>query len=135
MLEYAEACVEGMKSGLFKILVHPDLFMFDYINVNGERKFDEYAVKASEIIIEAALKYDIYLELNVNGLANSRKYEHSDWLYPYYEFWNIASKYKNLKIIIGIDAHNPTSLISQDIDDVKEFANNLGLNVLDSVEF
>ncbi|MCR5786923.1 MAG: histidinol-phosphatase [Acholeplasmatales bacterium] len=133
--EYADACVLGMKTGLFKILVHPDLFMFDYKDINGKRIFDEACQKASKKIIEAAIKYDIVLEVNVNGLANSRKYNSESWLYPDACFWDIASTYKDLKIVIGIDAHNPLSLNSTDIDQVKEFCAKHNLNVLERLSF
>jgi histidinol-phosphatase (PHP family) len=135
VLEYANACVLGMRTKLFKILVHPDLFMFDYKNIEGKREFDDVAYKASKIIIEEAIKNDIVLEVNVNGLANSRKYNHTDWLYPYSSFWDLASKYKDLKIVIGIDAHNPLSLNSDDIDLVKDFCKQHNLNILSKLEF
>ena len=135
VLEYAYAIVRAINTGLFKILVHPDLFMFDYKNINGERKFDEQAIKASRIILDECEKKNIYVELNVNGLANSRKYNSPDWLYPFYDFWALAKEYKNLKIIIGVDAHDPKALDSGDIDQVKEFAKKLNLNVLDKVEW
>jgi len=135
VIDYANTCVKGMRTGMFKILVHPDLFMFDYKNINGERKFDENAIKASKMILEEAEKLGIYVEVNVNGLANSRKYHSYEWLYPYYEFWNLAKDYKNLKIVIGIDAHDPKSLDSTDIDLVKEFVKNYNLNILDTIKW
>ena len=135
VLDYAKSACKGIETGLFKILVHPDLFMFDYKNIDGKREFDEYAVKASRMILETCEKNGIYVEINVNGLANSRKYNHIDWLYPYHDFWALAKEYKDLKIIIGVDAHNPEALDSTDIDLVKEFASKLNLNVLDTVEF
>ncbi len=135
VIDYANAVVRALNTGLFKILVHPDLFMFDYRNIDGKREFDAAAVKASKIILDACEKLGIYAEVNVNGLANSRKYNSEKWLYPFDAFWRIAKDYKYLKIIIGIDAHDPKSLESQDIDDVIKFTKDLGLNVLDKVEW
>ncbi len=135
ILDYADVAIKGMSTGLFKTLVHPDLFMFGYKNKYGKRVFDEVCEEASKRIIEAAIKYDCYLEVNVNGLKNSKKYDSIEWLYPSYEFWCIASTYKDLKIVIGVDAHNPEDLDSSDIDLVKEFCKKLNLNVLEYITF
>ena len=132
---YVDNAIKAMSTGLFKVFVHPDLFMFNYKNINGERKFDEAAVSATRQIIEAAIKYDVYLELNCNGLQNTYKRSSSEWLYPYIEFWQIAKEYKDLKIIIGADAHNPKQLASKEVEDVIDFANRLGLKVEDKIKF
>lgn len=128
---YADNAILGMESGLYNVLVHPDLFMFDYKNINGERKFDEEAIKVTKRICEAAIKNNIYLEINANGLKNSLKYgdNPNDWLYPYYEFWNIAKRYKDLKIIIGADAHNPLHLANENVEAVCNFAKKIGLEI------
>lgn len=137
VLEYARAAVLGMESGLFNTLVHPDLFMFDYKNINGERKFDEAAIKASRIIIEAAIKNDVYLEVNANGLKNSVIFgkDPNNWLYPYHEFWELVKKdYCNAHIIIGADAHDPLHLANENVKSVIEFSNKLGLIIDDYME-
>lgn len=135
VLEYAKTACMGMKTGLFKTLVHPDLFMFNYKNINGERRFDENAIKASKMILDCALETGTYIEVNVNGLSNSLKYHSDEWLYPYDEFWSLASQYKGLHIIIGVDAHNPDSLDSEAIDMVKDFTKRMGLKIEDKIIF
>ncbi len=135
VLDYAKNAVEAMNTGLFKTLVHPDLFMFSYENINGERKFDEAATEASKMIIEAAIRNNVYLEINCNGLANSRKYDSDDWLYPYHEFWKLVKTYKDAKIIIGVDAHRPEALDSEDVEKILGFVKKLDLNVCHKIEF
>ncbi len=135
VMDYARACVDGIKSGLFKIIVHPDLFMVNYKNVDGKREFDKHAIKASRLIIEEAIKNNVYLEININGLRFSRNKKSEEWLYPCMDFWKIVSEYKDAKIIFGVDCHDPEFLESSDIDAVKDFANNLSLNVNDFIEF
>lgn len=135
VLDYAKNACIAMDTGLFKTLVHPDLFMFSYENINGERKFDEAALTASKMIIESAIKNNVYLEVNCNGLSNSRKYDSSDWLYPYHEFWNLVKTYTDAKIIIGIDAHRPEALDSEDIEKVIAFTKEIGLNVSHKIDF
>lgn len=129
---YLEACVDGMKTGLFNTLVHPDLFMYCYFDENNEWTFDEHCRYVSRKIIETALENDVYLELNANGINNSRN--HPKWLYPCREFWEIASEYPELKIIIGADAHSPDALVCDYIRQAEEFAKELGLRILDTME-
>lgn len=132
---YVETAIEGMKSGLFNTLVHPDLFMFNYKNVNGKRKFDSFCVEATKRICLAAIEYNVYLEVNANGLKNSKTYGSSnDWLYPYYEFWEIARNYPQLKIIIGADAHTPSSLNNENVEAVYRFSMDLGLEIKEKME-
>ena len=129
VLEYAKTACKGMKSGLFTTLVHPDLFMFSYKNINGERRFDDVAIKASKMILECAKETGTYIEVNVNGIANSIKYHSEEWLYPYDEFWKLASEYEGLHILIGVDAHSPEALDSEAIDLVKNFTKKMGLKI------
>lgn len=134
--DYAINAIMGMETGLFKTLVHPDLFMFEYKNKDGKREFDEYALKASRAIIESAIKNDVYLEINANGIANSEKFGINDtWLYPDINFWKLVKEYKDAKIIIGADAHKLSALSCKAIDDVSNMAKKLGLNVKNTIEF
>ena len=132
---YAKTAVEALESGLFKIFGHPDVFMFSYKNINGERKFDDAAREASRIIIESAIKNNVYLELNCNGLYNTYKRGNKEWLYPYKDFWMIVKEYKDAKIIISADAHSPEDLDGSYVEEVINFAKELGLDVCDKVEF
>lgn len=127
---YADAAIKGMETKMFNVLVHPDLFMFEYKDVNGERVFDEFCKKESRRIIEAAIKNNVYLEINANGLRNSIVYsDGKTWLYPEIEFWKIVKEYEGVKIIIGADAHNPCDLANENVEKVCKFAEDLGLKV------
>ncbi len=134
--DYAKIAIMGMESGIYNALVHPDLFYFQYKDENGKHTFDKHCEEVSRMIIEAAIKNNVYLEVNANGPANSRKYgvNGSDWLYPLKEFWTIAKEYPSLKIIIGSDAHDPNNLWNQDVSDVYSFTKELGLNVSSFME-
>lgn len=134
--DYASTAVMGMESGLFNTLVHPDLFMFSYKNIDGKRCFDEAAIKATRKILDCAKKNNIYIEINANGLKNSLQFsDGSSWLYPYYEFWELVKKeYPDIKIIIGADAHDPLNLANENVASVIEFAKKIGLKVEDYME-
>ena len=129
---YADICIMAMETGLFNNLVHPDLFMYSYKDINGERLFDSTCEHVTRRIIEAAIKNNIYLEINANGIFVSNgkginNYE--DWLYPHYNFWRIASEYPKLKILIGADAHLINNLGGSHIADAIGLARRYNLKI------
>jgi len=131
---YADTCIKAMETGFFTILCHPDLFMWAYKDEKGNRSFDDNARKASKRIIEAAIRTNTILEINANGVLNSEKFlGNGNLLYPDDSFWELASKYKNLKIIIGADAHDPKNLSGDHIKYCHELANRFNLNLVESV--
>ena len=121
---YVDFVVKSMKTGLFKCLAHPDLFGLDYIN------WDEHAIKSSRKILKAAEELDIPIEINVNGFRKPKvKYNNGErYSYPIKDFWKLAKEY-NVKIIVGIDAHNPCEMADLDIG--LKFAKELGLSLID----
>ena len=128
--DYCDIAVNGMKTGIYNCLVHPDLFYFGYKNEEGKQVFDKHCVEVTHRICQTASELGIYLEVNCNGLANSRKYGlKNEWLYPRKEFWEIAMTYPNLKIIIGCDAHLINNLYSEDTKAIEKFCQELGLNI------
>ena len=133
---YLETAIKGMESGLFKYLAHPDLFFLEYKDQNGNHVFDKKCEDTTRKIIECAIKNDIVLELNVNGLRFSKDVDdNKSWKYPLYYFWDIAKEYKDLKVIIGVDAHDPELLGSSNIERVEKFAKELGIKVLKKLEY
>ena len=133
--EYKEACIQGMETGLFNTLVHPDLFFFLYKDKNGNRTFDEKCIEVSKQIIESAIKNNVYLEVNCNALKKPEQVEDvSNWKYPIKDFWLIAREYKDLKIIVGADSHAPERLSGFHVDAIYKFVEDLGLNILEKME-
>ena len=88
---YVDYTIEGMKTGLFTYLAHPDL-----INFTGDD--DTYKRHMSKIV-EASIDLNIPLEVNIYGFVDGR------W-YPCDRFFKMASEYKP-RFIIGCDAHTP----------------------------
>lgn len=119
----------ALKSGIFNTLCHPDLFMYDYKDKDGNKTFDEVCVWASHKICELAVKYDTYLEVNCNGFRYVKDYnDKKSWKYPYSDFWAIAKNYP-IKIILGADAHEPEALGNQNVESAIRFVKEMGLNV------
>jgi len=100
---YGEECINGMKTGLYSYLCHPELFMRAYPH------FDEHCEQISYRICETAKQMDIPLEYNLAGLM----YNMTNGIeqYPHHRFWEIAKQVGN-RAIIGVDAHRNTDLES-----------------------
>ena len=121
--QYVQLVEHALDTGFFKIIAHPDMFFLGY------KKFDDYARSACRRIIEAAIRNDVYLEINANGM---RRVKHRG--YPREEFFQMA-KNMNAKIIIGADAHHPDELDDEAVKDAEEFAKSLEIKVCEKAEF
>ena len=58
---YFQTAFEALNSGLFRIMVHPDLFFFNYKDKNGNVTFDDKLKKYSRMLIECAIKNNVAL--------------------------------------------------------------------------
>lgn len=87
---YADCLCDGMASGAFTYIAHPDL-----INFTGND-----AVYVSEIrrICRASKEYDVPLEINFLGIREGR-------LYPRDLFWKTVGEEK-APVTFGFDAHS-----------------------------
>lgn len=104
--QYLDNLIKGMRSGLFKFLAHPDLYM------NGLQEMSPFAIEVEEKIIEEAIKNDIILEINGQGVVNGKQQGHN---YPDIEFWKLVGKHKDVKVTLGVDAHNPNAFRRKDV--------------------
>lgn len=133
---YAINAKLAMETGLFNILVHPDVYMYHYKSYDGTSTFDDECEKVARLIIETAIKNNIYLEINVGGLfkVTSNKEEVGKFAYPRDEFWKIVSEYEGVKVVIGVDAHDPQHLKEKEIELAKEFAKKHNIKVSETVD-
>ena len=86
---YVDQVVEGLKTGRFSYLAHPDLL--NYVGDDGIYR------REMTRLCKAAKELDIPLEINLLGLATGRHY-------PRDRFWQIAAECGNT-VILGCDAH------------------------------
>jgi len=130
LLIYASTLEQAIASGHFKFVCHPDLMLFGY------GAFDEYAKQCSIRIIEAAVKYDVPLEINANGIRRGmfRSPEGIRYIYPRQEFWELVKAYQG-KVIISSDAHDPSQIFDKAIPEAYEFAARLGIEVAEAIQF
>jgi histidinol phosphatase-like PHP family hydrolase len=124
-----------METGLFNVLVHPDVFMYQYKSFDGKSTFDSECERTARTIIESAIENDVYLEINVGGLhkVTSSNEEVGKFAYPRDEFWKIVKEYPEAKVVIGVDAHDPSHLTTKEIKMAYDFAKKHNIKVLDKV--
>lgn len=124
--KYVESTIEGMKTGLFSYLAHPDLYM-------RARPWDKYCEQAAHKICAYCKEHDIIMEYNLAGLRYS--VVRGKMEYPHIEFWKIAASYKN-KAIIGVDAHNPKHLEDTSYYELAlKTLQDLGIEVVEDIEY
>lgn len=90
-----QAMIEGIKSGMFDDVAHPDRIF------RRRKVWDDDMEKIAVGIIDAAVQMRIPLEVNESSVA--AKY----YFWP--QFWEIAVE-KRAAIVYGVDAHCPDEL-------------------------
>ncbi|OHE41647.1 MAG: hypothetical protein A2Y16_06090 [Tenericutes bacterium GWF2_57_13] len=127
---YAVTVAEAIASGLFKFVCHPDLMLFSW------GSFDDVARRASELIIAAAVRHGVALEINANGIRKGmRPYPEGErYAYPRKEFWELAGK-MGATIIVSSDAHTIEQLWDSGVIRCYEFASALDLRVAEELTF
>ena len=127
---YLYDLIEGMDSGLFDCVAHPDLFF------NWYPHWDDYAETIARKIAEAAARNHLPLEVNM-GQKNYRpgidieSCERSH--YPFPRFWDIISEYP-VDVIIGVDAHSPLAYERAAYDAFVAFCKNHNLHRLERLK-
>lgn len=111
---YVDTVLEGLKTGAYAYLAHPDLPKF-----TGDRAF--YGRQMERLCL-GCKELGIPLEINLSGV-----YENVH--YPSEEFWKIVAKV-GCDAVIGYDAHNPGLLQEETTYQMcLRWAKGLGVNV------
>ncbi len=100
--EHVASVVEGMQSGVFTYLAHPDVFCFV-----GDR--DLYLEEMQKICV-ASKAYHVPLELNFYGIRDRRNY-------PNTAFWELVGE-ASCPVVFGFDSHDTPS--AYDAESLKE---------------
>lgn len=127
LAKYTDQVVEGIGSGLYSILAHPDLFM------SGWREWDDEAKACLTAILNAAKDMDLPLE--VNGLGIYRGFVETSkgprLGYPYHEFWEMVAS-SGARVICDSDAHNPNDVIAHALNS-RNFAKKYGIVPIETI--
>ena len=119
--EYVDDTIAGLKTGLFKYLAHPDLFM---------QFFDEWSPeleKESRRLLKACEELNIPIEINICGMRRSN-YDGVHRSYPNIHFFKLVRDY-NLKVVLAVDAHDPSHFNLIDIERGFAFAEEVGVKI------
>lgn len=115
---YGEEVCEGLNTGSFKILAHPDLFL------NRRDKIGEVEISVLNKIFKCCAENKVMVEINITPFRQrSRKYSRI-------EAFEIAKSYE-VTFVIGLDAHEPSVLDPKDrtVIEAMGMARRLGLKM------
>lgn len=128
LLKYAEYVITAMQKNIPDIIAHPDLYMLN------RKEFGKVENEVAHLICAAAEKYSIPLEINLTEPVLYIEGKKTKIEYPCKEFWKIASEYKNLKVLYGIDVHfsNQIEQYENAVELTKKY---IGLDVIEKLHF
>ena len=114
--EYVSQTIQGLKTGNFTYMAHPDLvYPFSCETAKLKKEFTR--------LCEFAKKAGVPLELNLLGVREGRHY-------PSQTFFEIAGKV-GCDIVVGFDAHDPVSFFDKNsLDKANAIIEKYNLNVL-----
>jgi len=117
-VNYVDQVCEGIRTGVFSYIAHPDIF--DFV---GDPAI--YAREAEKICV-AAKEMNLPLEINGLGIRDYRDYPRDD-------FWDIAGKIGN-EVIYGCDSHEPeVAWDAPSYEVAKKMCADRGLRLLETV--
>ena len=105
---YMQCIIDGIESGLFFYVAHPDMFM------SSKERWDSYTEGAAKEMMAVAKAHHVPLEINLNGYKKGlvRVGLNLRYHYPFDAFWELAAK-EGVDVVIGVDAHTPRSFSMQ----------------------
>lgn len=116
--KYVLQVTEGLKTGMFTYLAHPDIMRY----VGDARVYEKHM----RVLCQNAKAMDIPLEINGLGLWDGRDY-------PSERFFRIAGEVGN-RVIFGLDAHQAERIGEVEIaEQAAELAGRFGLELTEEV--
>jgi histidinol-phosphatase (PHP family) len=123
--EYWENAEAAVKSGIFSLFAHPDIWM------NSYAKWDKNAIELTHKLIKLCEKYNMPMGFNGNGFRSER----NGFNYPVPNFWKLVAESK-VKVLIEADSHHLETFTEEWLQQVKDEALRLGLknNLVDEIQ-
>ena len=110
--KYVDDIIDGMRSGYFLYVAHPDHI------INFHREKNEFVEAQMRRICEESIRLNMPLEINLAGARVEVKKRiklndptATNLFYPYDWFWELVGK-KGCKVVVGID-DNPDNFIEK----------------------
>ena len=118
---YVDSAIEGINTGLYSYIAHPDL-------INYPKTNDEIYKKEMTRLCLACKDKNIPVEFNLLGYFEKRNY-------PCDDFWKIASEC-GCKAIIGFDAHDPKRLLDEkSYQEARDFLTRINMEIVEGIKF
>lgn len=123
LFSYASILCEGMESGFFAFVAHPDLFGNSYLN------WDKNCEEISHTIARSAEKTKVALEINGYGFRKEkiRGAKGSRRMYPWEPFWELVANY-DVEVILNSDAHHPDDILAS-MEEAEQLAHKYNLSI------
>lgn len=119
LVKYTDQCIEGLNTGLFSYLAHPDIPKFDQSSPAFRREMERLCRASNDL--------GLPVELNVLGIFRERHY-------PCEEFLRVVKECDST-VILGVDAHLPDQFLDNaSIDRAYELIDKYGLRVTESID-
>lgn len=115
--EYVDRCIQAFESELFFFIAHPDLFLSE--DIKFTIGIEEECIR----LIKAAIKNNVYLELNAGGLRNKKGFPNND-------FFKLVAKYQ-APVIINSDSHHSDHINDKYVQQAYLMAQELNLNLVE----
>lgn len=117
--KYIAQALEGISTGRFLYIAHPDLFKYTGPDEIYREKMTHFCTELKRL--------DCPLEFNLLGFAQNRNY-------PDKRFWNIAAQTGN-RVVIAFDAHSPESFQQRKlVNQAFNYLKALGISPLNKLE-
>lgn len=117
--KYINQALDGLKTGMFLYIAHPDLF-----NYTGP---NEIYIEKMTYFCREIKKLGYPIEFNLLGFAQKRHY-------PDKRFWKIAAETGN-DTVLGFDAHSPEAFQNRRIyNDAENYLKSLGITPLEDLK-
>lgn len=126
VFKYIDFTIEGMSTGLYSFLAHPDLFLAKVENIDSDY------LACSKSLIEAAIDLNMPIEINGYGTLKKKimRKGRTEHIYPVRDFWKLARD-MGARIICNSDAHYPEHTLMA-CQNAIDFAEELGIKLEDS---
>ena len=118
LIRYVNECIAGLKTGDFIYLAHPELAGFCCTPEVCEREYRR--------LLQFAKDNNFPIELNGYGFIRNRHY-------PDKRLFELAKIIGN-KVIVGIDAHNPSNISPTVYSGLNNLVKDLNLNMINKLD-
>lgn len=117
-IAYFDNVAEGIKSGYFSILAHPDLIFYNNLKPDGR------VLEKLEETVKLCISHGVKVEINGQGVrANGFGYP-TDYLLK-------ICKKLNASVVVSADCHSPEALCDTVVKKLYAVAKKTGLNIAD----